>query len=167
MCIPTTSDQPEKACRFLEALNTDREVRNMMQYGIEREHYRLNEKGRVEILKDTYAGVAYTQGNYFILNTRTDQPEDIWEKYQEFNDSAVPSNILYFEPDLSGLEEEIAQVRKVSEKYYPALMTGSVNVEEYLPRYCEELRTAGIEKIREELQNQLNRWKKNEKTEKQ
>lgn len=167
MCIPVSSDQPEKACRFLEALNTDREVRNMMQYGIEGEHYQLDEKGRVEILKDTYAGVAYTQGNYFILNTRTDQPEDIWEKYQEFNDSAVPSNILYFEPDLSGLEDEIAQVRKVSEKYYPALMTGSVNVEEYLPLYCEELRTAGIEKIREELQNQLNRWKKNEKKEKQ
>lgn len=167
MCIPTSSNQPEKACRFLEALNTDSEVRNMMQFGVEGEHYQLNEKGQVEILKDTYAGIAYTQGNYFILNTRTDQPEDLWETYQKFNDSAVPSNILYFEPDLSGIEDEIALVRKVSEKYYPALMTGSVNIEEYLPAYCEELRAAGIETIRDELQNQLTRWKKNEKAKEQ
>ena len=41
-------------------------------------------------------------------------------------------------------------------------MTGSVDVDEYLPMYRKELKDAGIEKIRKELQRQLRQWKKNE-----
>lgn len=166
MCVTASSDAPEDACRFLEAVNTDADVRNMLLYGIEGEHYMLNEDGQVSVLKDTYAGVSYTQGNYFLLYTRSDQPLNLWNKYKEFNDSAVPSETLFFEMDTSPIEEEIAAVREASEKFYPALMTGSVDVDEYLPLYREELRKAGIEVIREELQEQLRQWKKNEETKK-
>lgn len=166
MCVTSSTDEPEAACRFLEAVNTDADVRNMLSYGIEGEHYILNEDGQAEVQKDTYAGVSYTQGNYFLLYTRKDQPIDLWEKYKEFNDSALLSETLFFEMDTSEIEDEIKAVRKVSEKFYPALMTGSVDVDEYLPLYREELRRAGIETIREELQAQLDQWKKNEKTEK-
>lgn len=163
MCIPAASDKYKEACQFLLAVNTDKDVRNMLQYGIEGEHYTKGQDGRIEIKKDTYSGVAYTQGNYFILDVRNDQPKDLWEKYREFNNSAKPSQTLYFKADTSSVEEEVRAVRKVSEKFYPALMTGSVNVQDYLPKYREELRLAGIEKIKEELQNQLTWWKENEK----
>ena len=166
MCVSSSSDHPEEACRFLQAVNTDSEVRNMLQYGIEGEHYTLNQEGQVIIQKDTYAGVTYTQGNYFLLNTRVGQPVNLWDQYKKFNDSAVPSPTLCFEMDLSGIEEEIQAVRKVSEKFYPALMTGSVDVDEYLPMYRKELRDAGIETIRKELQRQLRQWKKDEKAKK-
>ena len=166
MCVNASSDEPEEACRFLMAVNTDEEVRNLLAYGIEGEHYTLTGDGQAEVQKDTYAGINYTQGNYFLLHTRTDQPLDLWEKFREFNDSAIPSETLFFEMDTSEIEEEIAAVRKVAEKFYPALMTGSVDVDEYLPLYREELRNAGIEKIREELQKQLTQWKKNEEAEK-
>ncbi len=162
MCISASSDQPEEACRFLQAVNTDKDVRNMLQYGIEGEHYTLNEDGQAVVLKDTYAGIAYTQGNYFLLNTREDQPLDLWEQYKKFNDAAIPSKALYFDADTSQISAEIEAVRKVSEKFYPAVMTGSVDVDEYLPMYRKELKDAGIEKIRKELQRQLRQWKKNE-----
>lgn len=165
MCIPIASEHTKEACLFLEAVNTDKEVRNILQFGLEGVHYKMDENGQAEVLKDTYAGVAYTQGNYFLLNTRSDQPIDLWEKYQEFNDSARLSPLLGFEADDSSIQKEIQEVRQVSEKFYPALMTGSVNVEEYLPLYCEELRDAGIETIREELQRQIDRWKNYGQTE--
>ena len=41
-------------------------------------------------------------------------------------------------------------------------MTGSVDVKKYLPEYREELRKAGIDIIREELQSQLREWKDHE-----
>ena len=97
-------------------------VRNMLQYGIEGEHYTLNEDGQAVVLKDTYAGIAYTQGNYFLLNTREDQPLDLWEQYKKFNDAAIPSKALYFDADTSQISAEIEAVRKVSEKFYPALL---------------------------------------------
>lgn len=162
MCVASSSDNPEQACQFLKAVNTDKDVRNMLNFGIEGEHYSLNEDGQAVLEKDTYAGVTYTQGNYFLLYTREDQPEDLWEQYQKFNDSAIPSQVLFFEADLSSIEEEIEAARQVSEKYYPALMTGSVDVKKHLPEYREELRKAGIEKIREELQKQLRQWKNHE-----
>ena len=162
MCVASSSENPELACRFLEAVNTDPDVRNMLNFGVEGEHYSLDENGQAVIKKDTYAGVTYTQGNYFLLYTREDQPEDLWEKYREFNESAIPSQVLFFEADLSGIEDEIEAVRKVSERYYPALMTGSVDVKKYLPEYREELRKAGIDIIREELQSQLREWKDHE-----
>lgn len=162
MCVSSSSDNPELACRFLEAVNTDKDVRNMLNYGIEGEHYSLNEDGQVVLKKDTYSGIAYTQGNYFLLYTREDQPKDLWEQFQKFNESAIPSQVLLFEPDLSSIEDEIEAVRKVSERYYPALMTGSVDVKKYLPEYKKELKQAGIDIIKEELQRQLREWKDHE-----
>ena len=162
MCIPRSSKRPEEACRFLEAVNTDADVRNLLAYGIEGENYTLSDNGQVKMQKDSYTGVDYTQGNYFLLRTRTDQPTDLWDKFQEFNDSAVRSETLFFEPDISKIENEIKAVRKVAEKFYPALMTGSVDVDEYLPLYREELKKAGIETIKDEVQKQLSQWKKNE-----
>ncbi len=155
MCVAASSEQPKEACRFLLAVNTDKEVRNLLQHGIEGEHYKRNAQGQVVMLKETYMGVAYTQGNLFLLDTKEGWPIDLPEKYREFNERAVPSPLIDAELDLSEIEEEISAVRAVSEKYCPALMTGSVDVSEYLPAYCKELREAGIDRIRDELQKQL------------
>lgn len=164
MCVSSNSDHPEESMKFLEAVNTDKEVRNILQYGIQGDHYRLDNQGQAVILKDTYTGARHTQGNYFLLYSQDGEPEDIWDKYREMNESAVASEVLNFKPDLSELGEEIEAVRLVTDQYYPAVMTGSVDIKKYLPEYKKALKKAGIEKIRKELQKQLSQWKANENT---
>lgn len=160
MVINAHTSHPTESVRFLNLLNTDSEVRNLLNYGIEDVHYTLTEDDQVEIISSAYSGVQYTQGNWFILKTRVGDPLDKWEQYRAFNESAVKSVTLGFAPDFSeDLLEEIAQqVRAVTKKYYAPLMTGTVDPAVVLPEFRKELRDADIEFLRTALQRQLRTW---------
>ncbi|MGV2643777.1 DUF3502 domain-containing protein, partial [Clostridium perfringens] len=44
-------------------------------------------------------------------------------------------------------------------KYYPSHMTGSVDVDTILHKFKEELKQAGIDDVRQEVQKQLDAWR--------
>jgi hypothetical protein len=171
MAVNANTKHPIESMKFLNLLNTDPEIRNLFNYGIEGVHYRLNEQGqaipipgndsRGNPLPDapaSYAGVQYTQGNWFILRTMGgDDPEplDKWEQFRDYNAKAVKSAVLGFTPDLSKLTAQIENIEMVWKKYYPSLMTGTVDVDSILPKFNAELRQAGIEEVRENIQAQL------------
>jgi len=162
MCVSASTRYPEACVAFLNLINTDVEVRNLLNFGIEGVHYDLDSNGQV-LLNDGrgYSGVQYTQGNWFILYTQGgSQPEplDKWKQYQEYNASAVKSNLLGFTPELSQFDALIADINIAWQNYYPVLMTGSVDVDTYLPAFLQALEDAGLEIIREELQRQLDSW---------
>lgn len=109
-----------------------------------------------------YSGVQYTQGNWFILNTMGGQypdPKDKWDQFRAFNAKAIKSSVLGFTPDLSRMPIQIQNVRMVWEKYYPSLMTGSVDVDTELPKFNQELKQAGLGELRAEVQKQLDAWR--------
>ncbi|MDQ0063036.1 ABC transporter substrate-binding protein [Paenibacillus harenae] len=171
MAVNANTKHPIESIKFLNLLNTDPEIRNLFNYGIEGVHYTLNEQGQAIPIpgKDShgnpipdapasYAGVQYTQGNWFILRTMGgDNPEplDKWELFREYNAQAIKSAVLGFTPDLSKLTSQIDNVEMVWKKYYPSLMTGTVDVDSILPKFNEELKQAGIEEVRNEVQKQL------------
>lgn len=159
MAVNARTGHPEECAVFLNAVNTDSEIRNLLNYGVEGVHYRLNEEGQVEYLNEDYRGVTYTQGNWFVLKTVAGENPDKWEMYKEFNNSAIESPILGFIPDLSAFPKEYGNVSRICEKYENALMTGTVDPEEFLPLLQEALRQAGIETLRQELQRQIDEWK--------
>lgn len=159
MAVNARTEHPEECAVFLNAVNTDPDVRNLLNYGVEGLHYSLNEDGQVTYLNNDYRGVAYTQGNWFILKTVAGENPNKWRLYQEFNDIAIESPILGFIPDLSGFSAECGNVSQVCEKYENALMTGTVDPEEFLPRLQDELEQAGIGILQQELQRQINLWR--------
>ena len=163
MAVNSRTKNPEACVKFLNLLNTDPEVRNLMNYGIEGVHYRLSTDKQVEKISDAYSGVQYTQGNWFILNTVVGDPKDKWDKYREFNKTAVKSEMLGFTADTSKLTAKISAITQVWTKYYPCLMTGSVDPDEQLPKFLAELKEAGIDDVQSELQKQLLEWKANTK----
>lgn len=162
MSISASTRYPEKCMELINLINTDPEVRNLLNFGIEGIHYTLSEAGQVLFAKDLgYSGVQYTQGNWFILRTQggaNPEPLDKWEQYKRYNEEAVVSDTLGFTPDLSPYAGELAQIANVFNQYYPSLMTGSVDVDIYLPRFNEALRKAGLDSVREGLQAQLDAW---------
>lgn len=160
MVVNALSENKEAALRFLVAVNTDPEVRNLLNYGILNEHYILDANEQVISLNDKYSGVQYTQGNWFILNTRQGEPKNKWEIYKEYNENALASNLLGFQADMSEMTQTVENIKEVWNVYYPALMTGCVDVDEYLPKFCEELKNAGIDDVIDELQRQVNEWNK-------
>lgn len=181
MAVNANTKYPEECIAFLNLLNTDSELRNLFNYGIEGIHYNLDHNGQVVLIppKDdqgnsltnkapNYAGVQYTQGNWFILNTLGGDfpdPLDKWEQFRTYNAKVAKSKILGFSPDLSMMNDEIEKFEIIWRKYYPLLMTGSVDIDTFLPKFNDEMHKAGLENIRAEVQKQLDAWRqKHEKS---
>lgn len=158
MVVSANTEHPEACMTFLTAVNTDPEVRNLLNYGIEGVHYTLTEDDQVKIISPDYRGVPYTQGNWFILKTTVGESVNKWDLYRQFNENTVASPLLGFTPDYSRCQGTFNAVARVYEKYYAALMTGTVDPAEYLPRLQEELQEAGIDGLRLTLQAQIDAW---------
>lgn len=161
------SKNAEKAMKFLEILNTDEYLRNLVAYGIEGKHwiasgdkaYTLPEG--CQAADDTgYSTKPFTQGNKFNLRMIEGTPEDMYEKYIEFNDNATKSPALGFAFDSSKVKTEYTAVSNAYEKYMPSILLGTVDPEEMLPIAMEKLRDAGLDKLLDEMQKQYDEWRK-------
>lgn len=175
MAVSAESKHPAESIKFLNLLNTDPEVRNLFNFGIEGVHYTLDSRGQVVPkppedkngkpivgASPGYSGVQYTQGNWFILKTMGGEfpdPLDKWEQFRAGNKEAVSSSTVGFTPDLSLMPTQMQNIQMVWEKYFPSLMTGSVDIDVELPKFNEELRQAGLDEVRVEVQRQLDAWR--------
>ena len=158
MAVSARSKHPREAVQFLNALNTDPEIRNLLNYGIEDVHYTLTETGQVHSISDGYQGVSYTQGNWFIMKTREGESLNRWEVFEAFNDAAQESALLGFMADYTAYADVFEEVSGIYEKYYSALITGTVDPDIYIPKMNQELSEAGLDLLRQELQRQINDW---------
>ncbi len=158
MVVNAQTNHPEECVTFLNAVNTDPEVRNLLNYGIEGVHYTLTDKGQVHTTSAAYAGITYTQGNWFLLYTREGENLDRWEVFKEFNAAAKESTLLGFTPDYSGCTLEFDRIARIDDRYYAALMTGTVDPDDYVPKMNEAFREAGIDDLCQVLQSQIDSW---------
>ena len=158
MAVSARSEHPREAVIFLNAVNTDPEIRNLLNFGIQGVHYELTEAGQVRSISDGYQGVSYTQGNWFILRTRQGESPDRWQTFEKFNNAAQESAILGFMPDYSAHPDIVEEVTRIYGKYYSALITGTVDPDTYVPQMLDELQSAGLNTLRQDLQSQLDNW---------
>ena len=167
--ISSNSKNPEKTMEFINLLNTDKYLRNLVAYGIEGVHYKAVGDNQWDLpdgvtkKSDTgYAPVVHTQGNRFILRTRAGvEPENMWDLFKEFNETATvyPTLGFVFNPD--SVMNEVTAIENVYQEYAPSLMVGAVDPDEYLPKFLEKLKSAGSDKIIAEMQKQYDEWKAN------
>ncbi|SCW61053.1 putative aldouronate transport system substrate-binding protein [Paenibacillus tianmuensis] len=160
MAISANSKHPEKAMEFLNLLNSDAYLRNLASYGLEGTHYKKVSEGVIEPIPDSgYSMPSFTLGNMFLLNRFPKDPADKWEQYDKFNKSAKNAPLLGFQFDSSKVENELAAVKSVSEEFKKAFETGSVEPSEVLPKAIDKLKAAGINKVMDEAQKQLDAWR--------
>lgn len=159
MVINANTRYPKECMTFLMAVNTDPDIRNLLNYGIEGTHYTLTNNDQVKIISDRYRGVPYTQGNWFILKTAVGEKSNKWDLYRQFNSRTEESPLLGFTPDYSKCADEFNMVSRVYDKYYSSLLTGTVDPVVYLPMFLQELEAAGIQKLQQCLQEQIDQWR--------
>lgn len=164
--ISRTSGNPEATMDFLNLLYKDEYLLNLIVHGIEGKHY-IKTSGNhfkypdgVTTLKDNdYFGQAYAQGNRFLLKTLDGTPDDIWDAYREFNDSAIKSQALGFVFDASNVRAEVAAIQNVYQEYMTSLLVGAVDPDEYLPKALDKFKLAGSDKVLAEMQRQYDEWR--------
>ncbi len=163
--ISKTSKYPEKAMQLLELVNTDKEVYNLISYGIKGKHYEdLGDEYIRPIENSGYSHLAsWKFGNQLNALKLEGQAPDVWEQTRKTNDEGeVPVN-RGFSLEEASIKSYIAQCNAVKGEY-KSLGYGSVaNWEEKVKEYKQRLDTAGQQKIRDELQKQFDEWYKNKK----
>lgn len=99
----TKSDS--RSMEIITYLNTNSDLRNVLQYGVEGVHYKLDNNGVVEMLKDTYQMDLRNTGNAFIAYPDEGMNADVWKWGKLQNADAKSSLILAFRVDKEKLEE--------------------------------------------------------------
>jgi len=165
LAIPRTSVAPERAIKIIELMNTKKglDLLNMLIWGIEGVHYEMAGDNYVKTLHydggQAPADVPYglpnwSIGNTFVAALNQANPPDYNEYIEGIHESAIKAPFIGFKPDTSPVMTEIAQVS--------AVMGEFKNIwayDDYETRWedmISKLKAAGIDKIREEIQNQLN-----------
>lgn len=146
---------------FLNLLNTDPVLRNMVDSGIEGVHYNKTDETHYENLPESknYDMPSYSLGNNMLLYLNANDPDDKWEQFKTFNAAGVDSPILSFNFDSTKVASEMAAVQNVKEQYWSSLMTGTVEPDEFLPKAIEKFKEAGLDKVIAEAQTQLDAWR--------
>ncbi|MBP3962332.1 ABC transporter substrate-binding protein [Paenibacillus sp. DLE-14] len=154
--ISKTSKNPERALMFINLLNTDKYLYNLICYGIEGKHYTKKDGDYIEPIKDSgYApNVDWVFGNQFNAYLKAPQTPDVWQKTIDLNNSAMVAASYGFSVNQDPIKSELANTNAVNNEFATALETGAVDPAEIMPKYIEKLKAAGQEKIDQEIQKQ-------------
>lgn len=154
--VSNTSKHPEETLKYLELVNTDPYVMNLLSYGIEGKHYEKISDNMIKLVADSgYShGQAWALGNVFNSYALEGQPEDVWEQTAAINDSANVSPLIGFSFDPEPVKMEIASVSKVV-KEYESLVGGELPVDETNAEFTEKLKVAGLDDVLAEMQSQV------------
>lgn len=170
--ISATSQHPERAMMFLNLLNSDKYLRNLVGYGIENVHYKKVDADTIDLLprstKYTINQAAF--GNnlilYGTLDARTGKKiyeGDYSEKVKAVNADSIRSPILGFYFDPTPVKHEIAQIVNNAHEFTSPLYTGAIDPDDGIRKYMEKAKAAGMDKVLAEMQRQIDAWKKTRK----
>lgn len=158
--VSATSKHPEKAVQMLEILHTDKYVYNLLAWGIEGTHYTKINDNKIRIVPnsgyDRIANwkLASVKNSYILEN----QPDDIWEQTEEYNNSAIISPVIGINFKTDEVSVQLANCKTVIAESYAMLELGLVDVDEGLSKLINDLKKAGSDDIINCLQKQIDEW---------
>lgn len=162
--IAQNSKNPERTMMFLNLMYTDKDIANLLLWGIEGKHYVkvsdnvIDYPTGVNSQNVGYSTQAWLMGNPFLTYTmKTDDP-DVWNKVQEFNKEVIPSKALGFTFNTEPVKNEITAINNVLQQYRKILETGTIDPENKLSEFISKLKAAGMDKVISEKQKQLEAW---------
>lgn len=142
---------------FIDLLYTDKYLNNLINFGIEGEHFTLNG----EVMSDApgkpnyIAGAStWMLGNQFLNYIWDTEATDKWEQFQRFNEGSINSPALGFTFDAEPVKTQVAALKNVQSQYAPGLETGAVDPAK-VDEYYNKLKQNGLDAVIAEKQKQL------------
>lgn len=163
--VPVTAKNPEAAIKVLNLLYSDTEFMDTMAWGVEDVDWVKNEDGTLTypegVTSDT---VQYHVGDFLYGNRLATTPwegdgADIRERQKEGNESVEMSKYFGFSVNSAEVSTEVTACKNVIDQYKPQLSAGSVDdVDATYEEFMTALSAAGIDKVIENYQAQLDAW---------
>ena len=164
MVISNTSKNPERAMAFWDLLTDDQEVFDAFFYGILGNTYELDDKGNFKLLDtDSFQTNAMWAARTTEFNRNAaGTPDDYKTLQSTFEKVITPGKnaekYAGFALDTSKIETEYAACQSVHQQYWWPLELGYTDAQSGLAEYRTKMEAAGIEKVKEELQRQLDEY---------
>ncbi len=169
--IARTSTHPDKVLQFMNLVNTDPEIFNLLCHGIEGKHYVFVDKAQKLIGFPpgvTATDDAYNPGSDWMFGNEQNgyytDPNSVgvFENIQKTNTTAARSAAFGFSFDPTNVKTEIAQLSPIisgvpTGALTTALMYGKLNPND-LPKFLDQIKQAGGDTIVAEAQKQLDAW---------
>ena len=160
--VGKNSVNPQKALEVIQLANTDKEFYNILCFGVEGKHYNKTGENSVEYIENSgyKVNADWKFGNQFNAFTLPGQDPDVWEKTRELNDTAEVSPFLSLEINTDSIKTIVSQVNNVVSTY-DTINNGSEDPATYWDTFCKKMTDAGIYKICETVQEQIDEFMKN------
>ena len=170
--IAATSANPERAMMLLNLMNSQKgkDLYNLLVYGIEGTHYNKISDTQIEWLGEeapgSNTGNKYGYNKWVLGNTfnayETQYDAEGWNDYilNDVNVNAEKSVLMGFSLDTKPIQLELSQYASIM-KEYEYLETGAAaDYKALVKERNDKLKAAGGEKIRVEIQRQIDEWVK-------
>lgn len=166
--VCAVSQHPTEAVKFIEAMNTNVDLLNLFNYGIEGKHWVWKDKAnKIVGFPDGVDGntVGWNPNTYWQFGDKRlvylTTPDDIGVTERDAADlkQAVISPLLGFVPDLTPIQNELAQLATAAKQYCDPLDKGLIDPDPGLTQCQDQIKAAGIDTIVAELQKQIDAWK--------
>lgn len=159
--INMNSKNPEKAIKLLELMNTDKEMYNLMCFGIEGVHYDKISDNRIKVKENSkyWPNMSWAFGNQFNAYLTEAQQPGIWEETIRLNETAKKSVLTGFIFNTEPVKNELSQMATVI-KEYGVLNVGVVDIEPLYSEFLAKYKKVGADKVLSEVQRQIDEWVK-------
>ena len=169
-CITSLCEHPEEAIAFLNLLYSEegKDLYNLIVYGIEGQHYEKLDDTHIRTFEyDTtqggvstsYSAYKWNMGNAFNAYLNQGCVEGENELSLELNNSEdnIVAELTGFYPKTADIMTELTQLSAVTEEYRNTLLTGVLGDgwRAYYDEFVSKMQQAGLDKVTEELQNQV------------
>lgn len=159
--INVNSKNPEAALKLYSVMWTDKEIYNMLLFGLEGEHYKKVADNRVELIADSgydRSGLGWMLGNQFNAWLLPGQDDTVWEETEAINRSAKQSPLAGFVFDSAPVESELAQISSVKTEFQNGYLYAE-DYDKWYNDYVTKLDAAGADVVVAELQKQIDAWR--------
>lgn len=125
--VSSSSSNLQRCMEVITAINTDPEIRNILQYGVEGVHYELNDDNQVHRLSNEYMmNIRYT-GNTYMAYTEEGMDPNQWEYDKTRNQYTMMTPYTYVGGLFSAENEQYySDLAKISQEYYDKMMATSL-----------------------------------------
>jgi len=163
LAIPTTSENPVVAMKYINLMHSDPTLINMMLYGVPEVDWTVDPDGRVNVAASntwvTAIPGAWTMGDVTLQKVTNKEDPNKNALLISYASDAIPMPSLGFRFDPTPVAAEVTATQAVVDGSQRALLVGSVDPATALPQFITDLKAAGLEKIIAEVQKQYDAWK--------
>ncbi len=164
--ISVNSKYIDESLKYTELINTDKNLRDMLRYGIEGHHFNYTDDGLVMRTDkaDGYKPWPFSQASYGLSSVEAapgvDVDPNMWDViFKTYEEEARTTNALGFHFDPAPVESELTALVSIWDKYNKPLCSGIADPEVEVPKLVADAEAAGLDKVLAEAQAQFDKWR--------